>query len=174
MPTVEKEQTVAILRDKVREATGMILTEYRGAKASELNRLRAELRAQDVDFRVVKNSLLARALAGTPGSGLCGELKGPLAVAFTPSDSVALAKLMTKVSSSVPSIVIRAGYLDRQLCNPRQIDALSKMPSKTELLASVVSALHSPIYGLAATLRGMVGGIVYALQAIKEKKEAGG
>ena len=92
----DKPALVAELHEKLQSASSVVITEYRGLKAGDLLKLRTALRGADVEVKVVKNSLLRRAAAGTPSEALVGEVNGPIAVALGYGEPTEAAKLLTK------------------------------------------------------------------------------
>ena len=167
----EKVAEVAKLSGKFAKAKIAIVADYKGLTVPVLQELRHNLRKSDAEFRVAKNTLLARAVADTEFKGLQEQFVGTTAVTVSYGDPVVPAKILTDFAKDHPELKIRSASLDGKLLSADDITALSKLPSKEVLLAQMLSVMNAVPTGLVRVLSGVPRTFLYALQAIKEQKE---
>jgi large subunit ribosomal protein L10 len=167
----EKVAEVAELSDKFAKAKIAIVADYKGLTVPVLQELRHNLRRNDAEFRVAKNTLLIRAVEETDFKGLQEHFVGTTAVAVSYGDPVTPAKVISDFCKDHPELKIRTGLLDGKLLSTDDITALSKLPSKEVLLSQMLSVMNAVPTGLVQVLSGVPRTFLYALQAIKEQKE---
>lgn len=173
-PRPDKVAEVTALEERLRSASVVILTDYRGLTVGELTALRSKLREASVDYRVTKNTLLSRAAerAGVPG--LAPMLAGPTAVAFGRDDPGALARILQEFIRQYRKLEIKGGVVDGEVLGPEGIQALANLPSRPELLARVVGAIQAPLAGLLGVLAAPCRALVTALDALRQQREGVG
>jgi large subunit ribosomal protein L10 len=169
-----KEKLVGEMAEKFRGVTAAIVTESSGVTVGKITALRAGLRKEGVEFKVLKNTIAVRAVEGTSLEGLKDQFRGPTALACTAKDPVALAKLLTDFAKAEKNFQIRAGILDGTLLSREQVEELAKTPSREILLSRLVGALQSPYAGAVIVLSGILRKFVYALDAVRREKEVQG
>ncbi len=169
----EKERVVAELQEKFSEAASTILTDYRGLSVAESTELRKRLREAGVEYKVVKNTLGRLAAKDAGHDGLNDYLVGPTAIAFAFDDPVAPAKILAGFMKEFKKVQFKAGLLRGQLIDQDQFQELADLPSREELLAKVVGGMQAPIAGFNNVLAGMLRGLVYSVEDLRKKKEAG-
>jgi large subunit ribosomal protein L10 len=174
MPTARKEAAVQELRTRLADAKSLFLTDFAGLTVDEITKLRGQLRKDGSTYAVVKNTLFSIAAGDELASKLEAYLAGPTGVVFAGTDPVAPAKALKQFSDDVKSIGIKAAYIDGQVVDAKQVNVLAMLPPKTELIARLVGSLASPLRGLVTVLSGNQSGLVRALNAIREQKEAAG
>jgi large subunit ribosomal protein L10 len=139
-------------------------------KVKDINDLRKKCRETEVDYLVVKKTLLKKTLSA---SGLDGQLvdnfQGGIAAAFG-TDEVTPAKTLNDFSKDHPALVCLGGFLEKKYFNQEQVLALAKLPSKQELLAQMVGSIKAPIAGFVNVLSGNLRGLVRVLEAIRGSK----
>ena len=167
----EKVAEVEELSGKFKKAKIAIIADYKGLTVTVLQELRHNLRRNDAEFRVAKNSLLIRAVEDTEYKGLQDQFVGTTAVTVSYGDPVSPAKILAEFSKDHPELQIRAASLDGKLLSANDITALSKLPSKEVLLGQMLSVMNAVPTGLVQVLSGVPRTFLYALQAIKEQKE---
>lgn len=167
----EKAKVVEELSGKFDQASIAIATDYRGLTVPVLQELRHDLRRNDAEIRVAKNSLLSRAVEGTDYEGLRDSFSGTTAVAFSYGDPVSPAKILVKFGKDNPQLSVRAAVLNGKLLGPDELTALSKLPSREVLLGQTLSVMNAVPTGLVRVLSGVPRALLYTLQAIGEKKE---
>jgi large subunit ribosomal protein L10 len=147
----EKQAVVAEVSAQVAQAQTMVLAEYRGIKVSDITRLRANARKSGVYFHVLKNTLVRRAVQGTPFEGLTEKMVGPLVYSIS-VDAVAAAKVVYDFARTNDKLVVKAGVYNGKVLDVTGVNALATVPSKEVLLAQLCGLLQSPISGLARVL----------------------
>lgn len=171
MKREEKASIVSELQKKFSQAKFTAVADYRGLKVLDLQGLRHELRRNDAEFKVAKNTLLTRAVQGTDFESLQDHFKGTTAVTMSFGDPVTPAKILSDFAKDHPGLTIRTAVLDGKLLSQEDIMALAKLPSKEVLLGQMLSVLNGVPTGLVQVLSGVPRTFVYALQAIKDQKE---
>ena len=166
MPTEKKEKLVEGLQKVFAKCNIGIMTDYRGLKTSELNELRRKLRDANVEYKVVKNSLAQIAAKNTGFEHLEGTFVGPVAVAFGYGDATKAAKtLFDHIRTSKSNLKIQGGFLPDRVLSAKELETLSRLPSREVLISRVIGGMQSPIYGLVNVLAGPIRGIMGVLQA---------
>ena len=167
----QKQAVVAEVGAEVARAQAIVLAEYRGLPVGNMTELRRRARTSGVYLRVLKNTLARRAVAETPFAGLSEQMIGPLAYGIA-ADPVALAKVLHEFSrENAEKFVIRGGALPNVIMTPAQVADLAKMPSRAELLATLLGTMQAPIAKLARTLNEVPGKFVRTLAALQEQRE---
>jgi large subunit ribosomal protein L10 len=167
----EKKAVVAEVSAQVAEAQAIILAEYRGLEVGDLTQLRAQARKSGVYLRVLKNTLVRRAVDGTPFSGLASEMVGPLMFGIS-TDPVAAAKVLNDFAKSNDKFVIKAGAMPNQVMDVNAVKALATMPSREELLSKLLGTMQAPIAKFVRTLNEVPTGFVRGLAAVRDQKAA--
>ena len=156
-----KKQVVADIVKKFQDAESVVIVKYSGLTVEQATAIREQFRANNVDYCVLKNTLVRRALAELNIEGLDDVLNGPSAFAFGTQDAVAPAKIIhdfiTKSKST--AIEVKAGLLGKDLMTPAQVKALADVPAREVLLARLLGSMQSSI-----------AGFVRVLDAIAKKK----
>ncbi len=140
----QKEQCVAEIHEKLVRAEAVFIVDYRGLSVAEVNRLRKRLREADGELRVIKNTLLRRASAGTDSATLEDLFTGPTALALANTDPVTPAKVLTSFAKDVPRLELRAAVLKGQRLSVADIGRLAALPSMNELRAKLLGTLSAP------------------------------
>lgn len=168
----EKKKIVEDLREKFSKFKVLIVTDYKGLNVTTINELRRKLREADVEYKVVKNSLLVRASEDTDVSLIKDNFKGPSAIAVSYDDPVAPAKVLTQFAKDNEKLEIKAGVMDGKVLALGAIKALSALPSREALLGQLLSVLNGVPTSLVVALNNMPKKLLNVLQAIKQQKEA--
>lgn len=172
MARPEKVRMVEEIADRLKRSQAVVLTDYRGLDVKAITELRAKLREAGAELKVVKNTLTRLAAQSVEIEGLDPYLEGPTAAAFSYSDAVAAAKVISDFAKAHDALQVKAGVLNGKVISAEEVVALAKLPSREELVAKVLWGLQSPIAGLVNVLNGPVRGLVYALEAIRKQKES--
>ncbi len=172
----EKKQLVEEVEAKLAKSSALYLVDYLGLTVEEITELRQMFRAEKVYFKVLKNTLVKRALSKRSMAPMDEYLTGPTAVVISLGDDIAPAKIIIdfakKQKNNLPKL--KAGVLGGKVYNNKEVEQISKLPNKKELLGMLASALNAPITKLAGTLQALVTQVAYAVNAVKEKKEREG
>lgn len=167
----QKQAVVAEVSAEVANAQAIVLAEYRGLPVGNVTELRRKARESGVYLRVLKNTLARRAVADTPFSGLSDQMVGPLFYGIS-ADPVAVAKVLHEFSrDNVDKFTIKGGAMPNAVMSPQQVGELAKMPSREQLLATLLGTMLAPVAKLARTLNEVPGKFVRTLAAVQEQKE---
>lgn len=166
----QKQAVVAEVSAKVAQAQTIVLAEYRSLPVGAMTDLRKKARESGVYFRVLKNTLARRAVAETPFKGLADQMVGPLAYGIS-SDPVAAAKLLHEFSKGNEKLVIKGGAMPNVMMSAKEIAVLAKMPSRNELLATLLGTMQAPVATFVRTLNEVPSKFVRALAAVRDQKE---
>ena len=168
----DKLAVVSELNDSFTRAKFAVVADYCGLKVAELQKIRIELKNCDSEIRVAKNTLLKRAVTDTGNAALSDSFTGTTAVIMGYADPVAPAKAVAKFADDHKKFIIRCAALDGEKIGVDELIALSKLPTKEVLLGQLLSTWNNVPTGLVQVLTGVPRTFVYALQAIKDQKEA--
>ncbi|MCL2162553.1 MAG: 50S ribosomal protein L10 [Betaproteobacteria bacterium] len=149
-----KKAVVAEVSAQVANAQTIALAEYRGIAVSDLTTLRAKARASGVYLRVLKNTLVRRALADTPFADLAAQLTGPLIYGIS-EDPVAAAKVLNDFAKGNDKLTMRAGAYAGKVLDKAGIQALASIPGRDELLAKLLGVMQAPVSGFAVALAAL-------------------
>jgi len=154
--TPAKEESVKALKDEFSQYNGYIFTDYRGMTVEQITTLRRMLMKKDSAYRVVKNRYARIALSQLERSA-DEQLVGPTAIALVKGDEAnAVAKDLYTLAADGAPLVIKGGIIDGQFFSPEEVEALSKLPGKLELIAMLMSTMMAPVQKLAATMLAYV------------------
>lgn len=168
----QKIKEVASLQERLERAKGMIFTEYRGLKVSELNELRSKLRKEGSTLKVVKNRLMKRVLKDQGLDTLMNHFTGPTAVASSNADPVSPAKILVAFAKDHEKLVLKGGFIEGSAVTSKEVETLARLPSRQELLARALFSLLAPATNMAGVLAAVPRKLVYAVNAIKETKQS--
>jgi large subunit ribosomal protein L10 len=167
----EKKAVVAEVSAQVAGAQTVVVAEYRGITVENMTQLRAQARKQGVYLRVLKNTLVRRAVAGTPFAGIADQLVGPLAYGIS-KDPVAAAKVMHEFAKANDKFVIKAGAMPNFIMSAKDVGNLASMPSREELLSKLLGTMQAPIAQFVRTLNEVPTKFVRGLAAVRDKQAA--
>ncbi|MCH9799256.1 MAG: 50S ribosomal protein L10 [Betaproteobacteria bacterium] len=167
----EKKAVVAEVSEQVASAQAIVLAEYRGLTVTEITSLRAEARKAGVYLRVLKNTLVRRAIDGTPFSGLSNDMVGPLMFGIS-ADPVAAAKVMNSFAKTNDKFVIKAGAMPNEVLDQAGVKALASMPTREELLSKLLGTMQAPVAKFVQTLNEVPTKFVRGLAAVRDQKTA--
>ncbi|MEM9707016.1 MAG: 50S ribosomal protein L10 [Pseudomonadota bacterium] len=169
MDRTQKAEQVAWIGG-VFDANTVVLVANGGLTVSEMEDLRGELRQAGANMRVVKNRLAIIAVAGKPSEELSHLFTGPTAIAFS-EDPVAAAKAVKKYAKDNEKLTILGGAMGEEIMDVKGVEALASMPSREELIASIVQTVTSPGAELAAAIGAPASNIAGCIEAIEKKHE---
>lgn len=174
----DKEKDLQDLKSDLARVSTVILTTFQGITVEDDTKLRRAVQSIGGRYRVVKNTLAERAGAGTPSEQLFKNLTGTNSIAFTASDPVALAKVLTKVAKDVPAFKFKAGVVEGRVLSIEEIQQLAQLPSKEELVSKIMFLLQSPAQriatAMAAVTRNLAVTVNEAVKANKFGSDGGG
>jgi large subunit ribosomal protein L10 len=172
MPTTQKVERVAVLKDRIEGSAALLLTEYRGLTVSEITELRRSLREIDTSFAVIKNTLMARAAVDAGIEHLDEMLAGPSAVAFVHGDPVAAAKQLKAAAKLYPALILKGGYMDGAVLDADQANALADLESREVMLSKIAGLLKGEMSRAATMLVQLQSRFLSLLEAYKDKLPA--
>ncbi len=155
----DKKAVVAEVSAQVAAAQTIAVAEYRGIEVGDLTVLRKKARESGVYLRVLKNTLVRRAVAGTPFAGLADQMVGPLIYSIS-ADPVAAAKVLNDFAKTNDKLVLKAGSYAGNVLDKAGVQALASIPSREELLSKLLYVMQAP-----------VAGFVRALDALAKQRE---
>jgi len=165
-----KEELVSSYVEGFAAANHVFLVDYKGVSVPEVTELRSRIREVGGEYTVVKNRLVHLAIEGSAIEGLKEHFEGPVAVAYTSEDPVALAKALSDFSDDVPAIEFRAGLVEGQAVEAGQIKAIAELPSREELVAKLVFLLQSPIARFVRAMGAIPQQLVNVLNQVAQEK----
>ena len=168
----QKQGIVEDIKAKFENCQSAILIDYRGLTVEEVTDLRNKFREAGVEYRVLKNTMIRRAVDALGMEGLDSVLEGPTAVAFGMEDAVATAKIISEFIKKTNKTEIKAGVLEGKVVDVAAVNALASLPSREVLVAKVLGSMNAPITGFVTALSGNIRNLLYVLNAIGEKKSA--
>jgi large subunit ribosomal protein L10 len=170
----QKKEIVQGLNEKFSSSAVVILTDYKGLNVAKMNELRRKLQEANVEYQVVKNTLLRRAAEGTDVAAIVDQFTGPSAVAISMEDPVAPAKVLSDFAKDNDKLEIRAAVMEGKALGPDGIKALSSLPSREVLLGQLLNALNGVPTSLVRVLNAVPQNLMNVLAAIKDQKEEAG
>jgi large subunit ribosomal protein L10 len=168
----DKQAIVADVADVASSALSAVVADYHGLTVEEMTELRNQARAQGVYLRVVRNTLLKRAIKGSEYECLEEALVGPTILAFSQEDPGSAARVVKDFSKDHEQLEVKALAVGGKLLAASDIDALAKLPTRDEALAQLMSVMQAPITKLAQTMNEVPGKLVRVVAAVKDQKEA--
>ena len=171
MKIESKKQFVQQLHDRFTKSKIVILTDYKGLNVSSLSALRRSLREANIEYEVVKNTMLRLASDETDVSLIRDEFKGPSAIAISYDDPVAPAKILTDFAKENDKLELKVGVLNGKVLDLASIKALSSLPSREVMLATVLSAMIAVPTSFVRALNDVPVRLLNVLQAVKDQKE---
>ena len=147
----QKQAIISEISDKMDRATGVVIIDYIGITVEEANTMRGKLRDAGVDYKIYKNTLVRRAIDGTPHAGLADVLEGPSAFAFGYDDATAPARLLDGVIREFRKMEFKAGIVEGVLYDAAGIKQIATIPSRDVLIARFLGSVQSPLSKLVRT-----------------------
>lgn len=174
MPNQKNQDLLTELKLKVSKAKSIVFADYKGLKSNQANELRKKLAESNAEVEVAKNTLMMLALkeAGHDVSAQQENFKGATAAIISYDDAVSPLKKLYEFIKTATVPVVKLGLLDGKFYSASEVETLSKLPSREQLLAQVLSGFNSPISGFVNVLSGTKRNFVYALNAVAEKKSS--
>ncbi len=171
MDRAQKEKVVEELGQIFESSGVVVVAHYAGLTVAEMQDLRARAREADASVRVAKNRLAKIALDGKPCASIADYLSGMTVLTFS-DDPVAAAKVSQNFAKDNKNFVILGGAMGEQALDPKGVEDVSKMPSREELIASIVGCIGAPASNIAGAIGAPASNIASILSSIEEKAEA--
>lgn len=167
MPNKYNLEQVELLKKKVAEAKSIAVVDYSGTTVNDQVKLRSALRQVGGEFRVAKNTLVDKVINNPT---FMESLHGMNGLVFSFTDEVSALKELFKFRKETDKLTIKQGYMDGKVLSAAEVETLSKLPGKQELIASLISRINGPAHALVNVLQASQRGLVYALNALAQKK----
>jgi len=171
---LNREEKAAVIEEvsaQVAQAGSIVLAEYRGLTVEKITQLRKQARESGVYLRVLKNTLVRRAVKDTPYEKLADQMVGPLMYGIS-ADPVAPAKLIASFAKANDQLVVKGGAMPNVVMDVAGVQALATMPSREELLAKLLGTMQAPVATFVRTLNEVPTKFVRGLAAVRDKHEA--
>lgn len=171
---LNREEKAAVIEEvsaQVAQASSIVLAEYRGLTVEKITQLRKQARESGVYLRVLKNTLVRRAVQGTQYEALADSMVGPLMYGIS-ADPVAPAKLIASFAKANEQLVVKGGAMPNVVMDVAGVKALATMPSREELLAKLLGTMQAPVATFVRTLNEVPTKFVRGLAAVRDKQEA--
>ena len=167
----DKQQIVSEVNQAASSALSAVLADYRGVTVEDMTALRENARANKVYLRVVRNTLLKRAVADTEFECIQGVLVGPTILAFSQEDPGAAARVLKDFAKENDDFEIKALSVGGQLMDASQIDVLAKLPTLDQARSTLMSVMLAPVTKLARTMNEVPSKVTRAVAAVRDQKQ---
>ena len=169
---IQESKTKAIgeLKDSFSVSEDFIFTDYRGLTVEQITNLRKNLRAKEVEYKVIKNNFARVAFEQLSMPDVSAYLVGPTAVAIAPKDSSEVAKILFDFSKEAPVLKVKGALVGGTVYDASQTEAYSKLPGRLELISMLMSVMNGPIRNLTAAMNDIPSRLVRTVKAVADKK----
>ena len=151
----QKQIIIDEIKDKFERAESAVVIDYMGITVAEADEMRKKLREAEVDYTVYKNTLVKRAIEGTPYEALGEALKGSSAFAFSNEDATAGARILNKSIKQYKKMAFKGAVVEGQVYDAKQVEELAEIPSREELIARFMGSIQSPLSQLVRTFKAI-------------------
>jgi large subunit ribosomal protein L10 len=173
MERSQKEQIVAEVAEIAGRAQGLFFTDFTGLTVGQATELRREFRKSGVEYKVVKNTLIRKALEQVAGyDRVFPSLAGPTGVAFAFDDPIAPAKIIHKFAEKHKKLSLKACVIERVVYEGSRLEELAKMPSRKELMAALLGSIQAPLAGVPNVLQAVIRDLVSVIDEVGKKQAA--
>lgn len=170
MPKPEKIEIVSEIKERLKSAEVVILTNYQGLTVAEINDLRKRFREAKVDYRVYKNTLTKIAVNELGYTGLDKHLEGPTAIASSPTNISVPSKVIRDFIKQYKKLEIKAGIFGGKTIDIKAVESLADLPAKEVLLAQFLGALQTPTGGFLSVLQAPIRNLIYLMSNYSQQK----
>ncbi len=167
---VQKEESFATLVDNFGRSKAVVFANFQGLKVKQSEELRKLCREQNVGYVASKKTVLKKALEKIGKDVDSKQFEGGVSVMFGYGDEVAPAQIIATYAKTHDVVKIFGGFLEGNFIDAAKVTALSKLPTKHQLLGQLVGTLNAPVSGFVNVLAGNLRGLVTVLNAVKEQK----
>jgi len=170
MARPEKIAEVQAITTSFESAQSIVMADYTGLTVHQMTDFRAQCRAKNIECRVVKNRLAKIAADNAELAVLKDHLVGPTALIIGPDSQTEPAKLVIDFAKDNEAMKVKGGFVDGEFLEPERVKALSKVPSRDELIAQMMGSINSPLTGIAGTMNGVLSAVARAIDAVAQQK----
>ncbi len=171
MERADKEKVLGEVKEAFKDVTSIIVADYKGIRVPAVTAMREDFRKAGCHYRVIKNSLVKIAVKGSSMEPITQLMVGSTAVIWSHDAPQTPAKLALKWAATEPKFVIKGGFFDGRVLDPQGVDALSKMPGKPELQASLLMTFLAAPTDFVRTIIAGPQNFAYLLDARKRQLE---
>ena len=167
----DKKQIVAEVNAVAAGALSAVAADYRGLTVAEMDALRKDARDSNVYLRVVRNTLARRAVEGTDFECMRESLLGPLVLAFSQEEPGAAARLVRDFVKEHDNLEVKLLSIGGKALGPEQLDAVAKLPTRDEAIATLMRVMKAPIEKFVRTTAEPSAKFVRTLAAVRDAKQ---
>ena len=164
-----KVEALEVIKATFNENKDFIFTDYRGLTVQQITDLRGKLRKKEAEYKVVKNRYAKLAFQQLEMPDVADLLVGPTALALLKDDASAVARILFDFAKEAP-VQVKGALVDGRVFDGEQTEALSRLPSRDQLLAQLMSTMNAPLQNLVYAMNGVTQKLVRVLQAVADKK----
>jgi large subunit ribosomal protein L10 len=169
----EKSEIISEIKELLESSSAVYLTDYHGINVEDISALRTQFRNEGVRYKVYKNTLVKRALKESGKyDKIADHLTGMIGFAFTTSNPLAPAKIINKYFGDKEKLSLRACYVEGEYFDGSQLKLLATLPTKKELIASIMGSLNSPVSGIVGAINAVMRDLVSVVDQISKKQAA--
>jgi large subunit ribosomal protein L10 len=170
----DKSEMVSEVKEILENSSAVYLTDYSGIPVADINEIRNQFRKEGVKYKVFKNTLFERALKESGKyEKLADHLVGMTGYAFTTSENLIIpAKIIKKYFTDTQKLQLKACYIEDQYYDGSSLDELASLPSKKEIIASILASINSPISGVVGAINAVMRDLVSVIDQISQRQEA--
>jgi len=167
----DKEVFISDMTDRLTRARATFLVDYQGLDVEEMNALRAELKKNQAELRVVKNRLLKRACKGTDTASMVDQFSGPCALTLAYDEVISPAKVLVEREKKLDHLTIKGGQISGKFIDFKEIKRLAELPSRDVLLAQALSAMQAVPASVVRVLNAVMVNFLNVLKAVENQKK---
>jgi large subunit ribosomal protein L10 len=174
----QKELTVSEIKEKLDKASSLYFTDFTGLTVEQTNELRDEFYNAKVDYRVIKNTLIKKALEQSTNTKFTGQidklvesLEGPTGVVFAYDDPVSPAKIIKKFFEKLEKPKLKIALVESVAYDKSKLNELASLPTKPEIISSIIGSLHAPISGIVHAINAVIRDLASIVEEVAKKKE---
>jgi len=169
----EKSEIISEIKDLLESSTAVYLTDYHGINVEDISSLRNQFRNEGVRYKVFKNTLVNRALNEIGKyDKIADHLIGMTGFAFTTTNPIAPAKIINKYFSDKEKLSLKACYIEGEYFKGSELKTLATLPTKNELIASIMGSLDSPVSGIVGAINAVMRDLVSVVEQISQREAA--
>lgn len=169
----KKEEILAGLTKRLRDTKGLYLIDYTGMTAAESVALRREFRGVGAELKIAKNTLVRRALKEVGGFDIPDDqIVGQTAIAFGYADAIAPSKIIKRVVDKDKKLALKAAVIEGQVFGGDQLDTISNLPSREDLIAGILGSLQSPASGIVGAINAVIRDVASLVEEVAKKQAA--
>jgi large subunit ribosomal protein L10 len=169
----EKTDVISEVKEMMEKSSAIFLTDYSGINVEDISELRNQFRNEGVKYKVYKNTLFKKALEESKKyEKLADHLAGMTGFAFADDNPVAPAKIIKKYFDKHEKLSLKACYIDDEYFAGDRLAELASLPSKNDLIASIIGSVNSPASGIVGAISAVTRDLVSVIDEISKKKAA--